>query len=71
MAATLDLQAVAEGVESLEQARRLEQLGSPLVQGFYYAQPLSADAATALMSTRRALGTAVKPTSAPAPTALR
>jgi len=51
MADTLDLQAVAEGVESLEQARRLEQLGAPLVQGFYYAQPLSVAAVEALMST--------------------
>jgi len=71
MAATLDLQAVAEGVESLEQARRLEQLGSPLVQGFYYAQPLSADAAAALLSTRRALGAEVEPTAPPAPVRAR
>ncbi len=41
MADTLDLQVIAEGVESLEQVRRLEQLGAPLVQGFYYAEPLS------------------------------
>jgi diguanylate cyclase (GGDEF)-like protein/PAS domain S-box-containing protein len=72
MAATLDLQAVAEGVESLDQAIRLEQLGSPLVQGFYYAQPLSADAAEALMSAGGALGTLpVRPTSARASTPLR
>jgi len=71
MAATIDLQAVAEGVESLEQARRLEQLGSPLVQGFYYAQPLSADAAAALLSTRRALGAEVEPTAPPAPVRAR
>ncbi len=51
MADTLDLQAVAEGVESLDQALRLEQLGSSLVQGYYYAQPLSVAAVDALMTT--------------------
>ena len=51
MAETLDLQAVAEGVESLDQALRLEQLGSSLVQGYYYAQPLSVPAADAVLAT--------------------
>jgi diguanylate cyclase (GGDEF)-like protein len=51
MAETLELQAVAEGVESLDQALRLEQLGSSLVQGFYYAQPLSIAAVDALLAT--------------------
>jgi diguanylate cyclase (GGDEF)-like protein/PAS domain S-box-containing protein len=64
MADTLDLQTVAEGVESLDQARRLEQLGAPLVQGFYYAQPLSVAAVEALMSTGAAAEAAATPTSA-------
>jgi diguanylate cyclase (GGDEF)-like protein/PAS domain S-box-containing protein len=51
MADTLDLQTVAEGVESRAQASRLEQLGSALVQGFYYARPLTVEAAEALMTT--------------------
>ena len=51
MADTLDLQTVAEGVESRDQANRLEQLGSALVQGFYYARPLTPEAAEALMTT--------------------
>ena len=51
MADTLDLQTVAEGVESRDQASRLEQLGSALVQGFYYARPLTPEAAEALMTT--------------------
>jgi EAL domain-containing protein (putative c-di-GMP-specific phosphodiesterase class I) len=75
MAATLDLQAVAEGVESLEQALRLQALGSPLVQGYYYAQPLSADAADALMSTGIVINAErvdpVTPSSGRAPTPLR
>jgi diguanylate cyclase (GGDEF)-like protein/PAS domain S-box-containing protein len=51
MADTLDLQTVAEGVESRDQANRLQQLGSALVQGFYYARPLTPEAAEALMTT--------------------
>jgi diguanylate cyclase (GGDEF)-like protein/PAS domain S-box-containing protein len=51
MADTLELQTVAEGVESRDQASRLEQLGSALVQGFYYARPLTPDAADELMTT--------------------
>ena len=51
MADTLDLQTVAEGVESRDQVNRLEQLGSALVQGFYYARPLTPEAAEALMTT--------------------
>jgi diguanylate cyclase (GGDEF)-like protein/PAS domain S-box-containing protein len=62
MAETLELQAVAEGVESFEQACRLEQLGSPLVQGFHYAPPLSVPAVEALLSTGSAVS--ATPTSA-------
>jgi diguanylate cyclase (GGDEF)-like protein/PAS domain S-box-containing protein len=51
MADTLDLQTVAEGVESRDQVTRLAQLGSALVQGFYYARPLTPEAAEALMLT--------------------
>jgi EAL domain-containing protein (putative c-di-GMP-specific phosphodiesterase class I) len=51
MADTLDLQTVAEGVESRDQVNRLQQLGSSLVQGFYYARPLTPEAAEALMTT--------------------
>jgi diguanylate cyclase (GGDEF)-like protein/PAS domain S-box-containing protein len=51
MADTLDLQTVAEGVESRDQVNRLQQLGSALVQGFYYARPLTPEAAEALMIT--------------------
>ena len=51
MADTLDLQTIAEGVESRDQANRLQQLGAALVQGFYYAQPLTPEAAEALMTT--------------------
>ena len=41
---------VAEGVESRDQVTRLRQMGSALVQGFYYARPLTPEAAEALMT---------------------
>ena len=50
LADTLELQTVAEGVESRDQASRLEQLGSALVQGFYYARPLTPEAANKLLA---------------------
>jgi len=44
LASSLHMAAVAEGVESAEQARTVADLGYPLAQGFYFARP--ADAAT-------------------------
>jgi diguanylate cyclase (GGDEF)-like protein/PAS domain S-box-containing protein len=43
MAKSLQLQVVAEGVESHEQLAFLHSLGVELVQGFYYSPPLSAE----------------------------
>jgi EAL domain-containing protein (putative c-di-GMP-specific phosphodiesterase class I) len=62
MADTLDLQTVAEGVESRDQVNRLQQLGSALVQGFYYARPLTPEAAEALMTTGIAVEDDATPT---------
>jgi diguanylate cyclase (GGDEF)-like protein len=45
MAHTLRKEVVAEGVERLDQYRFLEGLGCEKVQGFLFAQPLTADAA--------------------------
>jgi diguanylate cyclase (GGDEF)-like protein/PAS domain S-box-containing protein len=42
MAETLSLDTIAEGVEYGDQADRLAQLGSQLVQGFLYSRPLPA-----------------------------
>jgi diguanylate cyclase (GGDEF)-like protein/PAS domain S-box-containing protein len=40
---TLHLETVAEGVEQPTQAAELQALGSDLAQGYYFAQPLSAE----------------------------
>jgi EAL domain-containing protein (putative c-di-GMP-specific phosphodiesterase class I)/DNA-binding response OmpR family regulator len=42
MAHALDLNVVAEGVESAEQAARLRNLGCDEVQGYFYSRPISA-----------------------------
>ena len=42
LSGTLDLEIVAEGVESQDQAEMLSRLGCHYVQGFLYARPMSA-----------------------------
>jgi len=44
LAHTLGMTAVAEGVETAEQARMLRDLGCDVAQGFYFSRPLPADA---------------------------
>ena len=44
LAKSLDLRVVAEGVETQEQASALRGEGCDLMQGFFYARPMSADA---------------------------
>ncbi len=43
MVHSLGLTAVAEGVETLEQAQTLRAMGFELAQGFYFARPIAAD----------------------------
>jgi EAL domain-containing protein (putative c-di-GMP-specific phosphodiesterase class I) len=43
LAHSLDLRAVAEGVETAEQAARLRELGCDLGQGFYFGEPHPAE----------------------------
>jgi EAL domain-containing protein (putative c-di-GMP-specific phosphodiesterase class I)/CheY-like chemotaxis protein len=43
LAAALDLDIVAEGVETREQLTQLELLGCPVAQGYYWSRPVSAD----------------------------
>ncbi|WP_374580426.1 putative bifunctional diguanylate cyclase/phosphodiesterase [Pseudoduganella sp.] len=60
LARNLGLEIVAEGVEDAVQAAQLRQLGCHLLQGYYFARPLPAHAATALLLDERsqAAGTA-------------
>ena len=53
MAHALGLTTVAEGVESGEVLSRLQSLGCDLVQGYYFAAPLSADAVDGLLQAGR------------------
>ncbi len=50
MAHALGMEVVAEGVETVEQLRILQQLGCNEVQGYYIGRPASADTAAALMA---------------------
>jgi diguanylate cyclase (GGDEF)-like protein/PAS domain S-box-containing protein len=54
MARALNLETVAEGVETGSQAHTLKELGSALVQGFYFAKPMPADAAELFITSERA-----------------
>lgn len=45
LARNLGLEIVAEGVETQAQARLLRELGCPILQGYFFARPLTADAA--------------------------
>src|SRR5690606_7128974 len=50
MAAALGIDAVAEGVETAQQAQMLKVLGCGLAQGFHFARPLTTEDATQLLS---------------------
>jgi EAL domain-containing protein (putative c-di-GMP-specific phosphodiesterase class I) len=50
MAASLNLSTVAEGVETIEQVRRLRELGASYAQGFYFSPPLAADVCGRLLT---------------------
>jgi EAL domain-containing protein (putative c-di-GMP-specific phosphodiesterase class I) len=50
MGKALNMTVVAEGVETREQARRLESMGCNLAQGFLFARPMTADALRRLLA---------------------
>lgn len=50
LARSLDLQVVAEGIESLEQLAFLQQKGSEIGQGYYFSRPVAADQLPELMA---------------------
>ena len=51
LARTLDLKAIAEGVETAEQLAHLQELGCELSQGNFISEPLAVEAASALLAT--------------------
>jgi diguanylate cyclase (GGDEF)-like protein/PAS domain S-box-containing protein len=53
MASSLGLTTVAEGVETLDQVRRLRELGATYAQGFYFNPPLAADECGRLLQQNR------------------
>src|SRR5207237_6444465 len=53
MAKVLNLRPVAEGVERVEQAERLVELGCDLAQGYYYAKPEAQDVVEVRLSGER------------------
>lgn len=55
MAHTLGLKVVAEGVETVEQATILSELGCDMAQGFYFSRPLVFAAFKQVVSENRAL----------------
>ena len=61
LAHNLGLRVVAEGVESHEAWRRLEELGCDLAQGFHVSRPIPAAAMTRLLAERRAAAEPVEP----------
>ena len=52
LAESLNLDVIAEGIESEKQAAHLRSMGCKLGQGFHYSKPLTAEEATVLMETR-------------------
>jgi diguanylate cyclase (GGDEF)-like protein/PAS domain S-box-containing protein len=52
MGHALDKQVIAEGVETLEQAARLQELDCDIAQGYYFAKPMAPEALTALLQDR-------------------
>jgi EAL domain-containing protein (putative c-di-GMP-specific phosphodiesterase class I) len=58
LARALDMQVVAEGVETLEQAQRLSELGCDELQGYLVARPMPAAEIPDFLSRQRAVATA-------------
>jgi diguanylate cyclase (GGDEF)-like protein/PAS domain S-box-containing protein len=50
LAATLELEAIAEGVETVDQLERLRTLGCRFAQGFHFAQPGEPDDTTRMIA---------------------
>ena len=53
LAQTLNMRAVAEGVETPEQAERLRAMGCEFAQGFRFSRPIPGDDAGAMIWRQR------------------
>ncbi|MEO0464534.1 MAG: EAL domain-containing protein [Pseudomonadota bacterium] len=53
MAKSMDMTTTAEGVEDVEEAELIRNLGCDKIQGFYFGRPMSNDEARRLFKTRR------------------
>ena len=51
----LGMEAIAEGVETAEQAARLREIGCKVVQGYYFSKPLLPPAMSELVRSRAQL----------------
>jgi diguanylate cyclase (GGDEF)-like protein/PAS domain S-box-containing protein len=49
LARSLDMEAVAEGIETEAQANRLRELGCKLGQGYYFARPMAPEAVSVML----------------------
>ena len=52
MGHALGQQVIAEGVETVEQATRLQELDCDIAQGYYFAKPMEPEAFTVLLEER-------------------
>jgi diguanylate cyclase (GGDEF)-like protein len=50
---SMDIEVVAEGVETMEQARLLRDLGCDILQGYAFARPMSADDLRGFLTSQR------------------
>jgi c-di-GMP phosphodiesterase Gmr len=58
LARALGMKTTAEGIESEEISEVLRRLGCSVGQGYYYARPMTGDAAYAFLAANRASATA-------------
>lgn len=49
LASSLDIDVIAEGIETEEQAMFLRNAGCPFGQGYYFSRPLEASSAEAML----------------------
>ena len=61
LAASLQLEVVAEGIERTDQRDELQSMGCLLGQGYFYSRPVDSEAMTALLAASRVVGSAGHP----------